>query len=248
MKSLSRIGQLALVAASAFLMSQTAQAALTLEVNPAVSYQQTTNNPCVIGDPSCKEPANMFYTKDSGQPAGQTASYTLFSPVYQALNQQGVVGMTIPINFIMGIDENFANTPEYLVYFKTWICAAAGPNAVGTADQKSLTTAPDGTAGTDGRCTGATLDAANSYTGPTTELLTHNGNGYSDALLSTFQLLSGRYYFFEVQISSDTDGMEEFFIIPSGAVPTPEPGSLALLGTALLGTGMMLRKKFSGRS
>jgi len=39
-----------------------AMAAITIDSSGATVFQQTTNNPCVIGDPSCNQPANFdFY-------------------------------------------------------------------------------------------------------------------------------------------------------------------------------------------
>ena len=82
----------------------------------------------------------------------------------------------------------------------------------------------------------------------------HNGNGYSDALLTGFQLADGTFYFFEVTYGlqvdsrnqlgsgSDGDGMEEFFIIPIGTPSVPEPGTLLLLAAGLFGLGMGARR------
>lgn len=205
---------------------------LTFTPTP-LGFQQTTNNPCVIGDPSCQEPTNFFYNKESGQPAGQTGTYDLQSAVYVA-GSSPYNHDVIPTSFTFGVDENIAKGAgsENLVFFKTWICS--GP--VSTADT-TATGAPSG----------CSLDAANSYIpGSATAIPNeNNGNGFSDFTLGTVNLVSGDFYVFEASVSNDTDGMEEFFIIPIGTQPVPEPGTLALFGSGLVGLGMAIRKRLA---
>jgi len=70
----------------------------------------------------------------------------------------------------------------------------------------------------------------------------NNGNGYTDGILSHFNLVDGNKYVFEAVWHNDTDGMEQFWII-SPTTSVPEPGTLSLLGMGLLGiAGMSLRK------
>jgi hypothetical protein len=180
-------------------------------------YQQTTNNPCVIGDPSCNEPSGMTYYSSSG-PQG---TYDFTSPLYTATDPHTTYsGNLIPVSFMIGVDENIAKGAgnEVLQFFYTWDC------------------------GTDGLS--CTLDSANSYLGPTIVPNENNGNGYSDYTLSTLNLTAGNMYKFEASVSNDTDGMEEYFIIPAGTpTPVPEPGSLMLFGTGLLGMAGFLRRK-----
>lgn len=185
-------------------------------------FQQTTNNPCVIGDPSCKQPAGMTYNQQSGTPNGQGGTYDLTSPLYTATSPFSTYsGNLIPTSFTIGVDENIATGagPEVLQFFDTWNCGPTG--------------------------TTCTLDTANSYLGPTNIPNNNNGNGYSDFTLSTLNLIAGDQYKFEASVSNDTDGMEEFFIIPAGTPPgtVPEPGSLALFGTGILGMAGYLRRK-----
>jgi hypothetical protein len=86
------------------------------------------------------------------------------------------------------------------------------------------------------------------YTGPTQLHTNNNGNGWSDALLSGFDLSSflgtSTAQFFATYHDA-TDGREEFFLV-SGNTPStgvPEPGALALLGLGLVGALFMTRQR-----
>jgi hypothetical protein len=179
------------------------------------SYQQTSNNPCVIGDPSCNQ-GGFIYTSNAGTP-----TWPLDSPIYQVVSGPGTPVSPpngIPQAFILGIDHNYANTPEVLEYFQSWVSPTGLPNTF-------------------------VLNAANSYTGPTTLPTGDNGNGFSDAILTGFNLPLNSYVFFRASNSNASDGMEEFFIIPGGTPSrVPEPGVLLLLGLGLVGVGVVRRK------
>jgi hypothetical protein len=216
----------------------TFQASDTLGVNV---FQQTLNNPCVIGDQSCKEPGTMTYNSWSGTPNAQNSTYDLFSPVYQALSPFSVPssfsGQNIPISFTIGVDENISAGAgaEILQFFKVWDCT--GPVTAGTF-------VGSGNNANVSQCTA--VDVANSFTTVTTIPNEHNGNGFSDFILTGFSLTSGHFYEFEASVSSDTDGMEEFFIIPAGSPAfTPEPGTLMLFGSGLLGMAGLVRRRFA---
>jgi len=195
-------------------------------------FQQTNNSPCVIGDPSCKEPSGMVYTRISGSPA---ENYTVWSPVYQAAAAYNFGTGQIPLSFFIGVDDNFANTAELLISFETYSCS--GP--VGTVNLTEATNAP---------CAGATLVQANSWnpSTPTYSVknmsLSDNGNGYSNFILKGFSLNAGTFYAFKAVVNADDDGFEEFFIIPAGTPSVPEPLSMGLVGTGLIGLFFLRRR------
>jgi PEP-CTERM motif len=187
-----------------------------------VGVGQTSNNPCVIGDPSCDASVTaslqLNYTSNSGPCAGGLCDFT--SPVYVA-GTATLAPLTIPLTFTIGVDENLATGqgPELLQSFTLFSCT--------------------------GTTAATCLVPLDSTTGVNTLVNENNGNGHTDGILTGFSTLTpGTHYMFEANWSNDTDGMEQFWIIPGTATITPEPGTIALLGMGVVGLlGLGLRRK-----
>jgi hypothetical protein len=172
---------------------------------PSPSYQQTENSPCVIGDPSCKN-GGFSYTQESGPAPGVTSAYDLTSPTYTVVAGTAVSAPNgIPTSFLMGYDINYAGGQD----FETLQLFETYVNGA--------------------------LVTAMSYYGPTNVSVLANGNGFSDAVFSGFNFSLGDHVYFRAKWTNDTDGMEEFFIIPQGTPTVPEPATLILFGLGLVG-------------
>jgi hypothetical protein len=193
-----------------------ASAAISFDGSGTTVFQQTANSPCVIGNNSCNQPTGFDSFEDANG-AGGGGTYNFFSPVYQAISPFTAPGSfdgnKIPTSFTIGIDENIAagKGPETLIFFRTLLCTDAAGSSCSVVDAISY-----------------------QPLSPTTIPNINNGNGFSDALLTGFVLNPNSYYEFEASVGNDTDGMEQFFIIPENTPPVPEPVTSALIGTGLV--------------
>ena len=200
-------------------------AAITVNTSnlPGNVFQQTENSPCVIGESSCKNGA-FVYTSVQGNPP---ATYDYLSPAYVAAAISGIIAPNqIPLAFKIGVDDNHDNDPQFLEFFKTWVCTANCAFAGSNTDVPGALPA------------GYSLDAANSLilTPATHQNMSenNNGNGYSDFTLNGFSLTAGKFYVFEAMVSSASDGKEQFFLIPTGTPSIPEPKQLIFTAAGAL--------------
>ena len=205
------------------LLSPAAARADTLVYTSTPGHQvgQTSNNPCIIGDPSCdtntKQSFPLVYTSASGPCGGGNCNFT--SPLYQASASGPGLPNIIPTSFDVGVDENLGTGqgPEVLDHFIVWQCNSHG-----------------------GGC-----KEINDLISSFILVNENNGTGWADGVISRINLISGDFYKFQAEWHNDSDGMEQFWIIP-GTTPTPEPGTLALLAVGLLAVAGMRSRKPQG--
>lgn len=102
--SLALFGIMAVAASAAVITLSTP------ENDPAfVSYKQTTQSPCVIGDPSCKAPAGWSHTVLPANP--NPPEYLEYSPDY-TVGQINTLLNTL--TFALGLDLNDTSDPQSL--------------------------------------------------------------------------------------------------------------------------------------
>jgi hypothetical protein len=80
-----------------------------IPVTTSHEYQQTTNNPCIIGDPSCQ---NGSFAETVFPPGAN--SYDSLSPVYTVANIRSIIGGN---TFLVGLDINQTEVVQTLSLF-----------------------------------------------------------------------------------------------------------------------------------
>jgi hypothetical protein len=213
---------------------QTATAA-PLTLSPVVGNTvgpQSTSNPCIIAGTQCSQPATMGYNEYS---PNNSNAYNRYST-----NDGGSAGVNVP--------EATQGTPytvgQLVGLGLTTFVVAIDVNTTGAASES--------------------LDlfeviingaVAYNYTGPTNiGGGANNGNGFADFTLGTVDLTGlapGTTVLFHAVWSGAVDGTESFFLFSTGGggvTPVPEPASLVLFASGLLGLAHRARKRLGKSS
>ncbi len=189
---------------------------LTLdEVTSAPYYQQTTNNPCVIGEPSCSGPSGWTWTV---LPAGASSYNNVTSPTYTVGQILGIVNST---SFMIGVDINQANVVQTLGFFGMYV----NGNLVADYSPAIPTPVPPTAGGGNG----------NGYADYLLKGFDLSGLQSSDQVYFkvTMPLVNdGREQFFLISGAST----------PPPPPEIPEPATSALIGGGLIGLGFLSRR------
>ena len=199
------------------LMCAMAAHAGTIFLNPVLTvhqYQQTTNNPCVVGESSCSNPA----TFPNWTVLPIASSYDSVSPLYTVADIRGVVGD----NIVMGFDVNQANETQTLSLFTMLINGSVVDTYTG-----SPTDVPPTVGGGNGNGY-----ADYTFTG-FTSLATYQTTDTVQFHVIMPLVNDGREQFF--LISGDGGG--------GGGQAVPEPVSFLLAGSGLIGIYFVRRRR-----
>jgi hypothetical protein len=208
-----------------------AKATLTLENPGTISYQQTLNSPCVIGDPSCNNPGGFSFTT---LPGGNVAQYDAVSPVYTVGQITTLLGSS---TFSIGIDVNTTTTPatELLKLFTISVNGVVVDTYSGAGNGTQLQTVHNG----------------NGYSDELIDGFNLTGLAASDTV--QFHTIvndptDGREEFFLINVASPPPVCNPTLPVGTpGACPgeVPEPASLAVLGSGMAALAIFRRRRRS---
>lgn len=214
------------VLAVTMIAAQASAGTIILTQTEPKTYPQGTNDPCIFGysGGTCVNPFgynNTTVGNDTGTKAGGNyAPYTLTTQYTLAQMHQLLGGSN---EFLLGYDVNEGGPVQVLAGFKI--------DAI----------------------TGGTVTNLYSLPNPISLPLVQNGTGYADYLMmsatggvpfSIAGLSEGTVIRFTYTMNVANDGGEQVWLIAQGTPPpVPEPATLLLFGTSMLGAVPMLRRR-----